>query len=89
MARQYESAVIFFDEVDSILSSRTADGEHEASRRMKSEMLQQIDGLSSYIDSSSRIFVLCATNFPGRSTRPCFADSKSASLSNCQDLSVE
>lgn len=64
MARQYESAVIFFDEVDSILSSRTADGEHEASRRMKSEMLQQIDGLSSYIDSSSRIFVLCATNFP-------------------------
>lgn len=64
MARQYESAVIFFDEVDSILSSRTADGEHEASRRMKSEMLQQIDGLSSYIDSNSRIFVLCATNFP-------------------------
>ncbi|TNJ30112.1 P60 katanin [Giardia muris] len=64
MARQYESAVVFFDEVDSILSSRASEGEHEASRRMKSEMLQQIDGLHTSLDEDHKIFVLCATNFP-------------------------
>lgn len=63
MARQYESAVIFFDEFDSILSARSSEGEHEASRRMKSEMLQQIDGLTSSM-SDAKIFVLGATNFP-------------------------
>lgn len=44
MAKHYAPAVVFFDEVDSIATKRT-EGEQEASRRMKTEMLIRMDGI--------------------------------------------
>lgn len=61
VAKCYPPAIIFIDELDSLLSSRQ-EGDFEGSRRMKNELLVQMDGASNSNDD--RVLVLGATNMP-------------------------
>jgi spastin len=54
LARQKQPAVIFIDEIDSLMSARK-ENEHEASRRVKTEFMTQMDGAAS--SSEDRILV--------------------------------
>ena len=60
LARQNKPAVIFLDEIDSLLSAR-GDGEQESTRRVKTEFLVQMQGVGK---DDQGILVLGATNIP-------------------------
>lgn len=61
VAHCHQPAVIFIDEIDSLLSQRV-DGEHDSSRRIKTEFLVQLDGAAT--SAEDRILVVGATNRP-------------------------
>ncbi|XP_048787567.1 katanin p60 ATPase-containing subunit A-like 2 isoform X3 [Lagopus muta] len=63
LARYHAPSTIFLDELESVMSQRgtISGGEHEGSRRMKTELLVQMDGLAR---SDDLVFVLAASNLP-------------------------
>ena len=76
LAKTMAPSIIFVDEIDSLLSSRSTAGEGEASRRSKTEFLIQWSDLQraaagreqtdkdKKIGDPSRVLVLAATNMP-------------------------
>lgn len=76
LAKMLAPSIIFVDEIDSLLSSRSGSGEHEASRRIKTEFLIQWSDLQKAAAGSAvtdkdkergdatRVLVLAATNLP-------------------------
>ena len=60
-AREKMPSLVFIDEVDSIATERAA-GEHDALRRVKTQLMQAMDGVTS--KAEDRIVVLGATNIP-------------------------
>lgn len=59
-ARNSSPSIIFFDEIDSI-SSRRTDEDSDSTRRIKTELLVQMQGLA---DNNKDVFVIGATNTP-------------------------
>jgi SpoVK/Ycf46/Vps4 family AAA+-type ATPase len=76
LAKMLAPSIIFVDEIDSLLSARSGSGEHEATRRIKTEFLIQWSDLQKAAagrdmsdkekekGDATRVLVLAATNLP-------------------------
>jgi len=71
VARAAAPSIVFVDEMDSLLSSRKSDGEHEASRRFKTEFMTNMDGIvkdgggsATNEENGKHLLVIAATNCP-------------------------
>ncbi|XP_078440934.1 P-loop containing nucleoside triphosphate hydrolases superfamily protein [Wolffia australiana] len=56
-----QPAVIFVDEIDSLLSQRKSEGEHESSRRLKTQFLIEMEGFD---NGNDQVLLIGATNRP-------------------------
>eukprot|EP00762_Andalucia_godoyi_P002316 ANDGO_07602.mRNA.1 putative spastin homolog spas-1 len=63
LAKKFQPSVLFIDEVDALLSSRT-EGETDATRRMKNEFLVQMDGAQAALTEKDKVLIVAATNRP-------------------------
>ncbi|MGK3736453.1 MAG: SpoVK/Ycf46/Vps4 family AAA+-type ATPase [Bacillariaceae sp.] len=70
VARAAAPSIIFVDEMDALLSSRKSEGEHEASRRFKTEFMTNLDGIvkngggGGEEENGKNLLVIAATNCP-------------------------
>lgn len=63
MARFYAPSTVFLDEIDALGGQRSSAGDNDATLRVKSELLIQMDGLGSSGEGGN-VTVLGATNLP-------------------------
>ena len=63
IAAIHQPSVVFIDEIDSLLCTRN-DQDQEASRRIKTEFLVQLDGVNTFAGEEARILIIGATNRP-------------------------
>lgn len=61
-AREHQPAIIFFDEVDSLCSTRAGRNQSEHDNQVKAELLMQMDMGGIY--DNTGLFFLAATNLP-------------------------